>query len=144
MQNICEYLQSQGRYVGPTVGTSMLPMLKSGRDTVVIQAKTARLAPLDVALYIRGGGYVLHRVIAVTETGYIFRGDNTFVDEIVAEKDVIGVLTEFFRKDKRVVCRSDKRYSAYVRRRIHSYEIRRFFFRCKQRCKRIIKKILQK
>ena len=30
-----ELIGSEGRYVGPTVGVSMLPMLKTGRDSVV-------------------------------------------------------------------------------------------------------------
>ena len=71
-----ELIGSEGRYVGPTVGVSMLPMLKTGRDSVVIVKKEARLRPLDVALYKRGDKYVLHRVISVIDGGYIIRGDN--------------------------------------------------------------------
>ena len=56
-----ELIETEGKYVGPTVGVSMLPMLKSGRDSVVIEKKQARLKPLDVALYKRGEKYVLHR-----------------------------------------------------------------------------------
>ena len=49
-----EVLEKEGKYVGPTVGVSMRPMLKEGRDTIVVLAKKERLKPLDVALYIRG------------------------------------------------------------------------------------------
>lgn len=34
-----ELIAEEGKYVGPTVGVSMLPMLKSGRDSVVIVKK---------------------------------------------------------------------------------------------------------
>ena len=76
-----ELIETEGKYVGPTVGVSMLPMLKSGRDSVVIEKKQARLKPLDVALYKRGEKYVLHRVIETREGGYVIRGDNCYADE---------------------------------------------------------------
>ena len=53
-QTIEDVLLSRGQYIGPTVGVSMLPMLKNRRDTIVVQAKTERLKRLDVALYRRG------------------------------------------------------------------------------------------
>ena len=86
-----ELIGSEGRYVGPTVGVSMLPMLKTGRDSVVIVKKEARLRPLDVALYKRGDKYVLHRVISVIDGGYIIRGDNCYSDEKIPESAVFGV-----------------------------------------------------
>ena len=46
-----EILIREGKYVGATAGVSMLPMLKSGRDLVVILPAKSRLKPLDVALY---------------------------------------------------------------------------------------------
>ena len=102
-QTIEEVLRDKGVYIGPTVGVSMLPMLKNRRDTIVVKAKTERLKPLDVALYKRGDTYILHRVLEVTESGYIIRGDNCYSDEIVPEGAVIGVLTEFFRKGKHLI-----------------------------------------
>ena len=93
-----DVLREKGVYVGPTVGGSMLPMLKSRRDTVVIRPKTERLNRLDVALYRRGEAYVLHRVLAREEGGYLIRGDNCYSDEHIPENAVFGVLTEFFRK----------------------------------------------
>lgn len=69
--NIEEVLLKEGKYVGPTSGVSMLPMLKTGRDSVVIRPPAGRLKRLDVALYKRGGDYVLHRVIEVKDGGYV-------------------------------------------------------------------------
>jgi hypothetical protein len=125
-KSIEQVLQETGVYIGPTVGTSMLPMLKNRRDTIVVKAKSERLKPLDVALYIRGGKYILHRVLSVTDTGYIIRGDNCYCDEIVPEETVIGVLTEFFRKKKHYLC-SDKKYLKYAKKRVQRYKLRRFF-----------------
>ena len=137
-----EILAEQGKYIGPTVGVSMLPMLKNRRDTIVVTAKTGRLKRLDVALYKRGSAYVLHRVLNPIEDGYIIRGDNCYSDEIVPETAVIGVLTEFFRKGKHVFC-TDEKYIKYAKRRLKTYKIRRFFVLAKSKVKSIIKKVLR-
>lgn len=134
-----EILALKGKYVGPTVGVSMLPMLKNRRDTIVVSAKAGRLRPLDVALYKRGDNYVLHRVIRVIDGGYVIRGDNCYADEIVPENAVIGVLTEFYRKNKHMDCQ-DKRYLSYAQKRVARYKIRLFFFKAKQKIKSILKK----
>ena len=136
--NIEEVLLKEGKYVGPTSGVSMLPMLKTGRDSVVIRPPAGRLKRLDVALYKRGGDYVLHRVIEVKDGGYVIRGDNCYGDEAVREGDVRGVLTEFFRKDKHVFC-TDKKYLRYAKRRVKLYPARRFFARVKGRLKNVVK-----
>ena len=114
-----DVIEEKGVYIGPTVGVSMLPMLKNRRDTIVVRPKTERLKRLDVALYKRGDAYVLHRVIQPIEDGYIIRGDNCYADEHILEEDVFGVLTEFFRKDKHYFC-TDKKYLRYAERRIRS------------------------
>ena len=137
-----EVLEKEGKYVGPTVGVSMLPMLKNRRDTIVVRPKTEKLKPLDVALYRRGDSYVLHRVLVPTEEGYIIRGDNTYSDEYIPEQDVFGVLTEFFRKDKHYFC-TDKKYLKYARRRVKTYKFRRFFVMIKMRIRRLGGKVLR-
>ena len=81
----------------------------------------------------------MHRVLALTETGYIIRGDNCYYDERVLEKDVLGVLTEFFRKDKHINC-LDKKYLRYAKKRVKRYPIRLFFVRVKGKIRRIFRK----
>ncbi len=137
-----EVLSSQGTYIGPTVGISMLPLLKTGRDTVVIKAKKDRLKSLDVALYKRGDAYVLHRVLEVTDWGYIIRGDNCYSNEKIREDAVIGVLTEFFRKGKHIYC-DDEKYLRYAQRRIKTYGIRRLFVQVKVKFISILRKIFR-
>ena len=140
-QTIESVLLSNGKYIGPTVGVSMLPMLKERRDTIVVVPKTERLKRLDVALYKRGEAYVLHRVLQPIDGGYIIRGDNCYSNENVPESAVIGVLTEFFRKGKHVSC-TDEKYLRYVKRRLKWYKPRRFFVLWKAKCKNGIKKCL--
>lgn len=137
-----EVLQEKGVYIGPTVGVSMLPMLKERRDTIVVRPKTQRLNRLDVALYKRGDAYVLHRVLEQTETGYIIRGDNCYTDEIVPEEAVIGVLTEFFQADKHIFC-TDAEYIAYVEKHLKNYPTRRFFVQLKSVLLAIPRKIFR-
>ena len=139
-----DVLATQGVYVGPTVGVSMLPMLKSRRDTIVVRPKIERLKPLDVALYKRGDAYVLHRVITPIEGGYLIRGDNTYSDEHIPEAAVFGVLTEFYRKKKKepILC-TDKKYLAYAKRRVKTYKVRRFFVRIKWKIRALGGKILR-
>ena len=137
-----DVLKEKGVYIGPTVGISMLPMLKNRRDTIVVKPKKERLKRLDVALYRRGNAYVLHRVLEPVADGYIIRGDNCYSDEHILEEDVFGVLTEFFRKDKHYYC-TDVKYLRYAEKRIKTYKVRRFFVIMKARfvalCKKIIK-----
>ena len=137
-----EVLEKTGVYVGPTVGISMLPMLKNRRDTIVVQAKTERLKALDVALYRRDNDYVLHRVLQPIEGGYIIRGDNCYSDENVPENAVIGVLSEFFRKGKHFYC-TDEKYIKYAEKRLKTYKSRRRFVMFKAKVKGAIKKVLR-
>ena len=140
-QTIESVLSTHGKYIGPTVGVSMLPMLKNRRDTIVVLPKTERLKRLDVALYKRGDAYVLHRVLQPIEDGYLIRGDNCYSDEHILEEDVIGVLSEFFRKGKHYLC-TDKKYLKYVEKRLKTYKRRRFFVLLKSRCRSGAKRVL--
>ena len=130
-----EILIREGKYVGATAGVSMLPMLKSGRDLVVILPAQSRLKPLDVALYKRDGKYLLHRVIAIANGCYVLRGDNCYAEELVEEGQILGVLAGFFRKDVYCAC-SDARWTRYARRRVKNYPLRRFLYRVKRKVKR--------
>ncbi len=141
-QTIEQVLQEHGKYIGPTVGVSMLPMLKNRRDTIVVVPKTERLKPLDVALYRRGDAYILHRVLEVREDGYIIRGDNCYSDENVPEGAVIGVLSEFFRKGKHIHC-SDSKYLKYVHRHLKKYPSRRKRVIFQLKIKGAIKRVLR-
>ena len=136
-------LETEGRFVGTTSGVSMRPMIISGRDVVVIEKKTHRLKPLDVALYMRNNkDYVLHRVLEVTDSGYIIRGDNCYYNEIVKEEEVIGVLTQYFKKEKPIMV-EDKKYLRYVKRRLFWYKPRRFLVLIKQKLRKIAKRIVK-
>lgn len=83
-------------------GKSMEPMLKGGKDVVMLKKPRGRLHLFDVALYYRKetDRYVVHRVVGFKSDGsYIMCGDNNFQKEYnIADEDIIGVVTGFYRK----------------------------------------------
>ena len=140
MSRFEEILSRDGRLIYKTMGVSMLPMLHENRDLVVIEPPKERLRKYDVALYKRGTSYVLHRVIKVLESGYLIRGDNTYMDEHVPEEAVIGVLTGFTRKGK-TVSTEDSRYQRYVRFWCRIYPVRRVMIAVRRLLGRIARKL---
>ncbi|MBQ9097328.1 MAG: S24/S26 family peptidase [Clostridia bacterium] len=126
MKSIEKILEEEKVFVGVTQGDSMYPMLVSGRDRVVISPPVFPLKKYDVPLYKRYGHYTLHRIVKVTKHGkYIICGDNrTHLEMNVTEKDIIGVLTAFYRDDKYVEC-TDKEYIRYSKKVCRSLPWRR-------------------
>ncbi len=83
-------------------GTSMLPMLRQGIDSIVLSPLPETLGKYDLPLYQRDNGqFVLHRIVAVGEN-YTCIGDNQFALERGVRPDqMIGVVTAFYRGEKR-------------------------------------------
>lgn len=119
-----EVLKEKGYYVSTTSGYSMFPMLRDRRDTIVLQPVKGQLKKYDIPLYYSGENYVLHRIISVKPDYYIIRGDNCIQKEIVKPEQIIGVLTEFYRDDKKIPMEG-KGYKLYVRFWSFSYPVRR-------------------
>ena len=74
-------------------GTSMLPFIVGGRDSVILRKEESRgHKPGDIVLARRSpGNYVLHRIIGVGGEKITLRGDgNVFGTEAVALEDVLG------------------------------------------------------
>lgn len=115
MKEIEQVLETEGVFVSTTVGTSMYPMLRNRRDTIVVKKAVGRLKKYDVPLYKKGDSYVLHRIMEVLPDSYIIRGDNCDQKEYgITDDQILGVLEEFYRNDKKVSLHSWK-YKAYVR-----------------------------
>lgn len=105
--SIQEVLERDGVWISTTAGTSMWPMLRDRRDTIVVRPVEGRLRPYDIALYRRDDAYILHRVIKVTADGYRIIGDNCMVYEEVPESDILGRLDEFWRGERHCNPRSN-------------------------------------
>lgn len=100
-----------------TSGISMRPMLREHKDIAVIERVKQKLKKNDVPLYRRAGcdKLVLHRIIKVTDNGYVIRGDNLFTNEYdVTDEDIVGVLKAFYRDGKYYDCAKSKVYHTYI------------------------------
>ncbi len=115
IKEIKDILETDGVFVSTTAGLSMYPMLRDRKDVIVVKKCTERLKKYDVALYKVGTNYILHRVLEVSSDSYVIRGDNCDQKEYgITDEQILGVLTEFYRGDKKVSLDSWK-YKAYVR-----------------------------
>ena len=111
-----EYLKEHGSLTYRNVGTSMMPLLKQGRDVFTLTKKTdERCKKNDVALYKRNDHvYVLHRIVEVREHDYVFLGDNCVRREFgIRDEDILGVMTSFTHKGKNYRV-NDPKYKIYV------------------------------
>lgn len=110
-------LNQHGTLVYTNVGTSMMPLLRQGRDLMVIQKKgQQRCQKFDAVLYKRpsDGRYILHRILEVRENDYIIAGDNnTFLEYGITDNDILGILTAVIR-DGRKIPVTDPSYQRYV------------------------------
>ena len=123
--HIEDILARDGVFVSTTSGFSMYPMLRDRRDTIVVRTYTGRLKKYDVALYKQNGKYILHRVIKVLPKSYVIRGDNCYNKEYgITDEDILGVLREFYRGDKKVNM-DGLTYKLYVRLARGIYHLRR-------------------
>ncbi len=97
-----EYLiEKNGFYAAAIHGASMYPMLINHRDTVLVTAPE-KLKKNDVLLYRRAANnqLVLHRLVELTDGGFVMCGDNEFVKEVITREQIIGVMREFTHKGK--------------------------------------------
>ena len=123
-------------------GSSMLPMIRDGRDSVILTAVKSRLKKYDIPLYRREDGkYILHRIIAVGDT-YTCLGDNLFwVERGITDDQIIAVVSAIKREGREISVNSPfYRVKSVVR--VKTYKIRCFAFRAKRKAKRIISKII--
>ena len=117
--NNCRFedvIEKHGVLIYGNVGDSMIPLVKQGRDRLVIVRKPAgRLKKYDVPLYRRDNGqYVLHRIVRVTDDAYVMLGDNRWALEYgITDRQIIGVLSAVIRKGRTVPV-SSLQYRCYV------------------------------
>ena len=130
MNNIERSIKELGYAVVPITGTSMLPLLKEGRDRVELKPYChERLKKGDVVLYKKNDGtLVLHRIIK-TENGEFFTvlGDHQFKNaERVNKNQIIAVACGFFIKG-RYVNEKTRWYRLYKKIWLSSLTVRRCF-----------------
>ncbi len=100
---IREVIGSGGEFRLYPHGTSMLPLLRQGVDSVALVA-CQEMSRGDILLYQRANGqYVLHRLMRIHRDGsLLFSGDNHMtVEKGIAPNDIIATVTAVYRGEKR-------------------------------------------
>ena len=135
-----EEIRRKGKLVYTNVGDSMLPLIRQGRDILIISAVNGRLKKYDVPLYKRDSGqYVLHRILKVRADDYVICGDNRWQREYgITDRHIIGVLTGIVRDGKEISV-NDKRYRLYVHLWCDFFYVRAFILMVKHYIKRWLK-----
>lgn len=120
-------------------GTSMLPMLRQGLDTVTLSPAPERLRKFDLPLYRRENGqYVLHRVIRAG-SAYTCMGDNQFAPEPGVGHDQVIALVTAFSRDGREYSVHSPAYWFYCRLWHFSRPVRRLWRRGRSLLRRLKK-----
>ena len=139
-----EELARSGKIVVTNVGVSMRPLIKQGRDIIIINRKEGRLHKYDVPLYRRRSDNqaVLHRIVKVNENDYVILGDNCMNKEYgITDDQIIGVMTSLVRGGKEIDLNGFW-YRLYVRVWCALAPVRVVCKRFVALLKRIVKKII--
>ena len=120
-------------------GTSMLPLLRQGVDTVVLSPLPEKLKKYDLPFYQRKDGqFVLHRIVKAGES-YTCVGDNQFkLEKGLKHEQMIAVMTAFSRGDREHSVK-EPGYWLYCRFWHYSRPVRRLWRRGKGWLRRRLK-----
>ena len=132
----------QGGRAGLTVtGRSMLPLLRAHRDKVELIPISDRQNKGDVILYRRENGrFILHRIVELTENGYICCGDNEAAREPVKHDQLLAVVDTLIRKGKRIT-KDTFCYKVYVALWVGLFPLRGVYIKVRRWCGRNYRKL---
>ena len=135
-------LLQKGYVITPIKGASMLPLLKEGRDQVVIKQIKNPIRKGDVLLYVRPDGtHVLHRVYKATKNFLVMCGDNQTILEYNVRFDaVLGVLDGIYSGRRYINVNKSLKYKLYKTFWGGNRNFRAFINNLKKLVKKIIKK----
>ncbi|MBQ8163285.1 MAG: S24/S26 family peptidase [Clostridia bacterium] len=113
---IKEAISSDGEFRLYPRGTSMMPLLREGIDSVLLK-KPEGVSKNDIVLYKRSNGqFVLHRVIKIKNGEYVMCGDNQFRLEYgIREENLLARVSGFWRDDL-FVDGENEEYKKYIKR----------------------------
>ena len=99
-----EILSGGGEFRMYPKGTSMLPLIKQGQDSVVLKRNFDVAAKKhDIAFYRRKSGqFVLHRVMKIDKDGnFVMCGDNqTQLEYGIGSQQIIGYVDRLYKGEK--------------------------------------------
>ena len=101
---IDEVLGSGGEFRLYPKGTSMLPLIREGRDSVMLKRNSdCSVKKHDIVLYKRKNeAFVLHRILKIEKDGsYVMCGDNQDrLERNINKEQLYGYVSGIFRDDK--------------------------------------------
>lgn len=129
---IRETLDEGGSFEININGTSMLPLLKAGRDTVTLSPVTGNLKKYDIPLFQRAdGAYVLHRIIKAGDGIYTVCGDNQWKKETgITQAQIIAAVSEI-KRGGRTVSVDSFGYKLYCRVWHLLFPVRKYIVKAK-------------
>lgn len=130
----------------PVTGTSNLPTLTGGRDTVILAQVQGALKRGDLPLYRRDSGqYVLHRIVSVQKDGtYTCCGDHQWVREPHIRQDQLIAKVVWITRKGREFSAQNNIYRAWVRIWVFLLPCRSFLIRSCSAITRIYKRLFSK
>ena len=140
-----DVIERDGKLVYTNVGDSMRPLIRQGKDLIIIEKPQGRLKKYDVPLYKRDSGqYVMHRILKVRENDYVICGDNRYSKEYgITDKHIIGVLTAIVH-DGKEISMTDWKYKAYIHLWCDLFPVRAFVLKLRSIPRRIKRKYEKK
>lgn len=137
-------LQNGGKANLVVTGVSMKPMLKEGRDTVILAPITTDPVTGDIVLYRRDNGkFVLHRIIRVTPEGYLISGDNQYELEEVSRGQLLAVVGGFTRKGRSHTLR-EPGYRLYRWAWVKLFWLRKPYIKLRRRLGRVYRRLFNR
>ena len=129
-ETIRAVLDSGGEFTIFPRGTSMLPLIVQGRDSVTLEKAPVR--PGDIAFYQRAdGSYILHRVISGQGGSFTMCGDNQLSPEPGIKPEQIAARVRYITRNGKKIPADKLSYRAYVFL-WRSFFIRRVYFRLRR------------
>lgn len=127
---IDEVLENGGEFTLFPRGTSMLPLIREGRDSVTLVKAPPEKG--DIAFYRRtDGSFILHRVISVDGGVYTMCGDNQLALERGITAEQIKARAAYITRGGRKITPKSFRYRVYLTL-WRSFFVRRVYFRLRR------------
>ena len=136
-------LDAYGVFASGTLGRSMRPLFREGKDVVIVRKCERSPKKYDVVLYGRAGKCVLHRVVRKRKDLNLIRGDNTYRMEYVKDSQILGILMEFDRGGKHHTV-EERFYKLYSVIWTAIYPLRYFYVCARSFAARVFRKIFSK
>ncbi|MBR6719827.1 MAG: S24/S26 family peptidase [Clostridia bacterium] len=124
-------------------GTSMLPLIREGYDSVILSPLPDEVKAGDIILYKRDDGkFVLHRVIRKERNAYTMCGDNqTVLEKGILRQHMIAVASGMIRDDIEITFSECEEYSRYTEKMIKEKKAKNRFLLPKRALKNLLKKL---